>query len=132
MRRLVTILAATLILSACQSNAYLTGDSRYTLDAGKAWRGLSVGGKAVRTADVICYGQQCYRLLQTTNLSRELSHKYQLGGLVNYRTLSQAPGIDTDGEKLVLPADIGRPLFLGARSRAWQERGEGSGGVWRH
>ncbi|WP_421868513.1 hypothetical protein [Motiliproteus sp.] len=128
--RIFIVLLGVVALSACQSIAQQGGEARYTLEQGKAWRGVKVGNAPVRSASVICYRSECYRLLQLTNLPGELNDKYQLNHLVNYQTLSQAPGIERDGERLVLPKDIGWQLFVGARTRDRLEKSE-AGVSWR-
>lgn len=130
MLRLALVLTAAFTLSACQSIAQSSAQARYTLEEGEAWRGVKVGNSQVRSASVICYRAECYRMLQLTNLSRELRQKYQLGHVTDYSSLAQAPGVERDGELLVLPADIGWQLFNGARNRDRLEKND-SGVVWR-
>ncbi len=96
-------------LPALADNNY--ADNTYTLTQGRQWSGVLIGGKRPRTLDTVCENENCYQLNTQQLLSREMSRKYGIRK-PSFDELSSIGAVVQQGDKLILPADLGNEVYM--------------------
>ncbi|MCW8885378.1 MAG: hypothetical protein OQK12_09000 [Motiliproteus sp.] len=110
------------IASAENSQPY--EGSTYTLTQGEQWRGVRIGSDSPRTLDTVCENDQCYQFNTLQSLSVEMKRKYGVS-TPTFEALASIEGTVRQGNKLILPADLGYEVYMLEYWRRYENDGPG-------